>query len=391
MDQKIISDFDRLLSREGTYSEKYDARRRYFGKADVEPFWVADMDLPTPDFVIEALRRRLDHPMLGYTEQYDAVFDSIIRWMNERNGTAVEANWIALSPSVVTSICNAVQAFTDPGDSVAVLSPVYGPFFSCISVNDRETADCPLLVRDGRFRIDCPVLAEILERPEVKLLLLCNPQNPGGRVWEEHELRQLVECCAANGVTVFSDEIHSDIVYPPNRHASLLRIPGAEKIGLTAHSIGKTFNTSGLHASFVIIPDPQLRSRFRKSAERTHTGDINLLGKAAIEAALSPAGEEYRRQLVEYLRENTLQVSDRLRQLGIEVMVPEATFLVWSDFRKFGPWKEVFRRLVHEANVALSGGTFFGPAGEGWFRINCAHPRPLLLPAVERVVDVFSG
>ncbi|MCF7847686.1 MAG: PatB family C-S lyase [Kiritimatiellales bacterium] len=392
MDQKIVYDFDTVVSRTGTHSEKYEARERLFGTAEVEPFWVADMDLPTPGFLVDKLCERLDHPMFGYTGQYDAVFDAIGWWMESQHGAMVERAWISLSPSVVTSISVAVQTMTQPGDSVVLLSPVYGPFYSFTQINDRKIADCPLRVEQGRFEMDWPTLEGLLIRPDVTLLLLSNPHNPGGRVWSAAELARLARLCAANGVTLFSDEIHCDIVYPPHRHTSMLTIDEGRGSCIVAHSIGKTFNASGLQASFTIIPDQALRKRFRAGLERTHASDVNLLGKVALAAALSPAGADYKRQLVAYLRENTLQVCGKLKTLDdVDVMVPEATYLVWCDFRKCGPWGEVLQRLIHEAGVALSGGTFFGPAGEGWFRINCAHPRSLLLPAVDRIVAEFNS
>jgi cystathionine beta-lyase len=392
MDQKTVYDFDSVISRAGTHAEKYEARQRFFGSADVEPFWVADMDLPSPAFVQDALRSRIDHPMFGYTEQYDSIFDAIGWWMADQHGASVEREWISLSPSVVTSLSIAVQALTEPGDAVALLSPVYGPFFSCVQANGRRVADCPLGIVQGRFEIDWIVLERELMRPETALLLLSNPHNPGGRVWSAQELRRIASLCTAHGVTIFSDEIHCDIVYAPHRHTSMLTLDEARPVSLVAHSIGKTFNASGLQASFAVIPDPALRARFRAGLNRAHAGDVNLLGKAALAAALSPAGAEYKRQLTAYLHENTRQVCAALRRLNaLGVMEPEATFLVWCDFRAFGDWPAVFRRLTHDAGVALSGGTFFGPAGEGWFRINCAHPRSRLLPAVERIVAEFSG
>lgn len=391
MEKKVVYDFDSVISRAGTHAEKYDARKRYFGTAEVEPFWVADMDLPTPAFLVERLRTRLDHPMFGYTEQYEQVFEAIGWWMKSQHGATVEREWISLSPSVVTSISIAIQSLTAPGDSVAVLSPVYGPFFSCVKANGRKVADVPLRVEQGRFEIDFTILEKLLIRPDVTLLLLCNPQNPGGRVWTETELGLLADLCAANGVLIFSDEIHGDIVYPPHRHTSMLTVENACGNCVVAHSIGKTFNTSGLQSSFTIIPDPTRRKRFRGGLDRSHAGDVNLLGKVALASALSPEGAEYKRQLVCYLQENTRRVAEKLQALdAVAVMVPEATFLVWSDFRSHGAWPEVFRRMIHQAGVALSGGTFFGPAGEGWFRINCAHPRSLLLPAVDRIVAEFK-
>ncbi len=390
MEKEIIYDFDTPVSRLGTYAEKYEARGKYFGSPDVEPFWVADMDLPAPAFLTDALRARIEHPIFGYTEQYREVYDAVAWWMKHEHGAAAEAETVLLSPSVVTSISLAIQAFTKAGDSVAVLSPVYGPFFGCTTQNGRRVADVPLRVEDGKFAIDFTALENALAQPAVKLMLMCNPQNPGGRAWSAAELQQTAALCLKHGVILFSDEIHSDIVYAPAKHQSMLNIPAADEILVMAHSIGKTFNASGLQASFAVIRNPELRSKFRKAQDCSHCGDINLLGKTALAHALSPRGAEYKKQLVAYLHENTLQVCERLRQIdGLTVMQPEATFLVWSDFRAFGDWQTVFKKLVHEARVALSGGAFFGPAGEGWFRINCAHPRSRLLPAVERMVSVF--
>ncbi len=391
MDQKIIYDFDPVISRAGTFAEKYDARKSFFGKDDVEPFWVADMDLPTPAFLVDRLHERVNHAMFGYTEQYEELFQSIIWWMMDQHNVAVDPAWISLSPSVVTSISFAIQTYTEIGDTVALLSPVYGPFFTCTTQNKRRVSDCPLQVVEGQFQIDYAALEKQLADPSVKLMLLCNPHNPGGRVWSQEELQRLAVLCNENQVALFSDEIHCDIVYPPSIHQSMLNINGARHNSIMAHSIGKTFNCSGLQASFTIIPDESLRNSFRKTAEEAHAGDVNLLGKTALTHAFSPEGAEYKRQLTAYLHENTQQVCKLLQKLDkVKVMQPEATFLVWSDFRKFGPWQEVFNTLIHTANVALSGGRFFGPAGEGWFRINCGHPRSKLIPAVERIVSTLA-
>lgn len=392
MDQNIIYDFDNPPSREGTFTEKYDARQHFFGNPDAVPLWVADMDLQAPAFLTYALSERVAHPLYGYTEQYDLVFDAIQWWMSDQHGIDVDRKWILLSPSVVTSMCLAVQAYTEPGDAVALLSPVYGPFFTTSTGNGRIIADCPLLIQNGRHEIDFAKLEEVLARPDVKLLMFSNPHNPGGRVWSREELERISSLCADNGVVLFSDEIHSDIVYPPHRNTSMLSIETARPHTIVTHSIGKTFNASGLQASFCILPDAGIRQRFRKAQNAVHVGDVNLLGKTALCTALSPQGAEYKRQLVAYLRENTLEVCRRINAIDkVSAMVPEATFLVWCDFRPLGPWQDTFKRLVHNAGVALSGGTFFGPAGEGWFRINCAHPRAQLYPAVDRIVQEFES
>jgi cystathionine beta-lyase len=391
MDKKVSFDFESAPSRMGTHAEKYDSRGRYFGRDDVTPLWVADMDLPSPDFLADALRERVGHPLFGYTVQYDELFDAVKWWMQTEHDAAVESSWVLFSPSVVTSLCMALQGLTQPGEGVVVLSPVYGPFFFTAEANERRVEDCPLIVNNGLFEIDWETLGTALSKPDVTLLILSNPHNPGGRVWTREELTRLAELCAANGVVIFSDEVHSDIVFLPHRNTSMLTIPAARDRVVVAHSIGKTFNASGLQVSFCIISDPQLRQAFGRAQERAHTGDCNLLGKVAMVAAFSPAGAAYKRCLTATLHENIREVCRRLSAVeGLQVMEPQATYLVWCDFRAFGPWPDVMKRLVHSAGVALSGGTFFGPAGEGWFRINCAHPRAQLLPAIDRIVAEFS-
>lgn len=391
MDKKIIYDFDSVISRSGTHAEKYEALEKYFGSSTAEPFWVADMDLPTPAFIAEAIRQRASHHLFGYTEQYDEIFNSIIWWMKNEHDAEVEQQSISLSPSVVTTIAMAIQAFTAPGDQVAMLSPVYGPFFGMTRQNQRTVSTCPLKVEEGRFEIDFDLLEKVLSAPKVKLMLLCSPHNPGGRLWSFEELNRIAELCLKYKVIIFSDEIHSDIIYPPATHCSMLKIKNARNNIIVAHSIGKTFNCSGIQASFSIIPNKKLRVQFRQTVEKSHVGDINLLGKVALTHALSPKGSEYKRQLISYIHENVIQVCNLLKQIeGITVMIPDGTFLVWTDFRAFGTWQDIFSKLVNDANIALSGGTFFGPEGEGWFRINCAHPRSKLIPAVKRVVYLFQ-
>lgn len=183
MDTKRTCDFETPPSREGTHAEKYDARERFFGREDVIPLWVADMDLPSPSFLADALGERSGHPLFGYTAQYDALFDAVQWWMQTEHGAAVESNWIQLSPSVVTSLCMALQGCTRSGSGVVVLSPVYGPFFTTAQANERRVEDCPLTVHNGRFEIDFERLEAALAKPDVELLMLSNPHNPGGRVW----------------------------------------------------------------------------------------------------------------------------------------------------------------------------------------------------------------
>ena len=383
--------FDEPVFREGTHADKYDLRERLFGRGDVAPFWVADMDLPSPAFLAEALARRVAHPLFGYTTAYDEVFDAICWWMHAEHGLALTADQLRLSPSVVTSIATAIAALSAPRDRVVVMPPVYGPFLSLPPRSARRVLECPLRIADGRHTIDFDRLDFLLHSERPALLLFCSPHNPGGRVWTMDELSRLVTACRDAGTKIFCDEIHCDIVYPPARHVPLLTVPGARDIAICAHSIGKTFNTSGLQASFVMVCNEVLQQRFADAAEQAHAGGVNLLGKVALETVLSKKGAQYKRSLVDYLGENAALVCDILSAVpGLLPMRPEGTFLVWCDFSAFGPWPAVQRRLVNEAGVALSGGSFFGAAGEGWFRMNIAHPRKPLLAAAQRIAAVFS-
>ena len=391
MEEKITYDFDTVISRIGTQAEKYDARKQYYGTSDVEPFWVADMDFPSPGFLVEALQTRIDHGLFGYTEKDPSLYESIIWWMSDQHAVDITHEMISLSPSVVSSISMAIEAYTAPGDRVALLSPVYGPFFSTVRLHGREVADCPLQLVSGRYEMDWQAIEQTLSDERTKLFLLCNPQNPSGRVWEVDELLELGRLCKREGVLLFSDEIHSDIVYAPVRHTSVLSLSELRDHVIMAHSIGKTFNTSGLKSSFSVVPNADLRTQLRRAHCRAHSDNINLLGKIAITRLFSPDGAEYKRQLNTYLRASTQEVYEKLIAIdGLKPMCPDATFLVWCDFREFGDWRTVSNRLINEARVALSGGTFFGPAGEGWFRINCGHSRKQLLPAVDRICALFN-
>ncbi|MBN2340850.1 MAG: PatB family C-S lyase [Deltaproteobacteria bacterium] len=383
--------FDTEVSRLGTGAEKYESRKSLFGKADVEPFWVADMDLPSPPFLQQKLAERVAHPMFGYTTTPDSLLEAITWWWRHEHQAAVETDWIRLSPSVVTSISLAVQSMSAPGDGVVILSPVYGPFFFSTELNQRRILDVPLKIQEGQYTFDFDALQMCFEKNRPSLLFLCSPHNPGGRVWSEAELRRLAVLCNEYHVRIFSDEIHCDIVYAPYRHFSLLRIEEAKDICIVAHSIGKTFNASGLCASLVVIPSPTIRKAFVHAQEQSHCGTVNLLGKAAMEVAFSNEGAAYKQALLAYLKNNVDHAVSALNQIrDARIMTPQATFLVWCDFRAYGKWPAVMKKLIHQANVALSGGTFFGTAGEGFFRLNIAHPSAPLLNAVSRIVETMN-
>jgi cysteine-S-conjugate beta-lyase len=383
-------DFDQILSREGTFSIKYEERKRIFGVTDIEPFWVADMDLPTPPFICEALQKRIDHPMFGYTQNYEQIFNSICWWMENIHSVKISKDSILLSPSVVTSICMAIDALTEYNDEVLIFSPVYGPFFSCVRQNKRKIFKYPLLVREGKYWIDFEQLEKMSENSRIKLVLLCSPHNPGGRVWPKEQLLKLINFAQKRGAAIFSDEIHSDLVYSDGTHNSLLAFDEANDNSVVAHSIGKTFNSSGLMGSFMVTRNKLLKQKIFRAMQRYHITDINVMAKIAMVSAFSKQGEEYLKQLKGYIKENIDLTCQKLNNIStVRVMKPEATYLVWCDFSKAGEHNEVMERLLSKAQVGLSEGTFFGSEAKGWFRLNCAHPRSKLLNAVDRIANNF--
>lgn len=391
MKNKNIYNFNVNPSRIGTQSEKYDALNRYYGTTDVDPFWVADMDLQSPKFLVEALEKRINHSIYGYTISDPSIFNAIQWWMENQHNVSVNLTSISLSPSVVTTMSMAIKAFTDIGDNIVILSPVYGPFFTTITSHNRNVIDLPLVIENNRFELPYEQIEKSLSKEKVKMFFLCNPHNPGGRVWKRDELEWLVKTCKKNNVLIFSDEIHSDIVYKPHTHHSILSIKDAQDIIIMAHSIGKTFNTSGLKSSFIIIPNNEVKKKLVRQQKLSHVDNINLFGKIAIKTLMSQEGVIYKNELLDYLRKNTEIVFHELSKVSLlNPMLPDATFLVWCDFRRCGAWQETSKKLINEAKVALSGGTFFGASGEGWFRVNCGHPRELLINATERICKIFS-
>ncbi len=392
MATQIIPDFDLPVDRENTDAAKYDVRAQVFGNENVQPLWVADMDLPAPPFLQDALSKRIAHPCYGYTVQSQALKQSVKWWMEKEHEVMVDPGSILFSPSVVTTICNAIAAFTRKGEGVALFSPVYERFYPAISNQDRRVVNIPLLLDDGRYDIDFTAFEQACRAGKVKMLLFCNPQNPGGRVWSRAELEKLVHICRDNDILLLADEIHSDIVYPPNRHTSVLAIRGAGGITVLAHSIGKTFNCSGLQPSFVLIADKALRRRFQAQGDKTHTGDINLTAKTAIQALLSGEGQQFKKALISYLAANRDMLAGRLAPMTqLSMMLPESTFLAWINFRGTGLAHDAInKKLIHEAGLGLSNGLVYGPAGEGWFRLNFAVARSELEKAISRLENHFA-
>ena len=384
--------FDEIISRKGTSCIKWDARQTVFGNPNVLPMWVADMDFRSPDFVVNALRERLTHEVLGYTYRPESYFDAIIRWVERRNGWTIEKEWICHSPGVVPGLNVAVWAYTQPQDRIVIQTPVYPPFFDAILKNNRTLIENPLIANGDRFEIDFENLDTQLQG--AKAIILSNPHNPTGRVFDEEELLRIGELCEKHNVTIISDEIHSDIIMKPHRHRHIAAIANSRFANrcVTFMAPSKTFNLAGLSTAYAVIPNPELRKQYLQvSEQQLHLGMSNLPGLIGLEAAYTH-GDEWLDQLNSYILGN-IELLDALVKEHlprIKVYKPEGTYLAWMDFGALGLTdEELDRKLIGEAEVGLNKGITFGANGKGFRRINLACPRAYVQEAVERMRRVL--
>lgn len=384
-------DFDELLERRGTDSVKWDGVRDVWGRDDLLPLWVADMDFRTPPFVMDALQRQLSGGVLGYTRPCADWAPAIRDWLLRRHGWQVETGWISFVPGIVRAQALALLCFTRPGDRVAVMNPVYHPFFLVTQRLEREVVFSPLVLRDGHYHIDYARLEQDLDG--CRVLILCNPHNPGGRVWTEDELRRVADICHRRGVMVLSDEIHADLTLPGYRHHPFATVsPQAAAISLTFMAPSKAFNMPGLASSYAIAVDPGIRRRFQTFLEAGEFGEGHMLAYVGCAAAYRE-GEEWLGQLLAYLQGNidlTEQfLKERIPTIGM--IRPQASYLIFLDCRRLGlSQPELVNLFVDKARLALNDGTMFGRGGEGFMRLNVGCPRSVLRRALEQLEEAVS-
>ena len=379
--------FDEIINRENTNSVKYDLREKLFGNADVIPMWVADMDFRTPDFIVDAIRKRAEHEIFGYTFRSDGFSNSVVNWMLKRHNWKIEKEWISFSPGVVPALNILVQTLTNPGDKIIVQPPVYFPFFGAVQNNGRQMIENELKLVNGRYEIDFEHLESIIDK-DVKMLLLCSPHNPCSRVWDKAELEKIADICLKNNILIVSDEIHSDLLLKPFKHiptASLSK--EISNITITCVAPSKTFNLAGFHTSAVICSNAELLKKYNKFLDDFHLAGGNIFGFEALEAAYN-YGDNWLTQLLEYLENNVRFVKVFLQKNipEIKLINPEATYLLWLDFRGLNlPNKEIKRILIEKAKVGLSDGRMFGRGGDGFQRLNIACPRVVLENALNQI------
>ncbi len=385
-----MSQFDEIINREGTRAIKLEYRERLFGKDDVIPLWVADMDFAAPPAVSEALSKRMEHPILGYTNRPDAFFKSIMGWLKRRFDWEVDPSWIEFSPGVVPNLGLAVQAFTQPGEGVIIQPPVYPPFFGVVRDFNREVVENPLKETEDGFVIDFDHFEEVCSKPENKLFLLCHPHNPVGRVWTPEELKIMGDICIRNKVIIISDEIHADLVLFGHQHRPLATLsPQIADITVTCMAPSKTFNLAGLSTSYMIASNSELLKAMRGQVLGYHLHMGNTFGALALEAAYNES-EAWLEELKTYLEDNYNLVLEYLEKYLPEVKVPrlEATYLLWMDFRAWGMnQSELKRFMAQKAGLGLNDGNTFGREGRGFMRMNLASPRSVIAEAMQRIID----
>lgn len=384
--------FDQIIDRKNTNSIKFDMNDAVFGTEDVMPLWVADMDFKTPDFIISAIKKRLEHEILGYTFRDDAYFDAIQQWMKKRHNWDVEREWISFSPGVVAGLTMAIEALSEPGDKVVVQPPVYFPFFDSVTGTNRQMVENPLKIENGRLTFDFDDLkAKIDDR--TKLLLLSNPHNPGGMVWTRDELTELSNICVENEIIIISDEIHSDLIFKGNRHIPLPTISEEIKLNtVVCMAPSKTFNIAGLTTSVIIIPNKRLKAKFERKLHTPHLHMGNIFGNIALEVAYTQ-GEEWLEQLLEYLENNFNFIKDYIDKNipRLKVMQVEATYLAWIDFSELGlKGTELENFVVKKAGLGLSPGKVFGTGGKDFMRLNFGCPRSYIENALHQLKDAVE-
>jgi cystathionine beta-lyase len=385
-------DFDTPVERRGTASIKWDYSKRFTGLEELLPLWVADMDFPACIEVIEALKRRAEHGVFGYTLEPESYFRAVIDWMGRHHGWEIRRGWMVAAPGVIPSLNLALAAYSQPGDGVIIQPPVYFPFKESVVNNERRVVENPLRLDGRRYSMDFDQLEEAIDQ-RTRLLILCSPHNPVSRVWSRQELEKLVEICLRRRIIILSDEIHHDLILKGHRHTPTASLSEeAAAITVTMTSATKTFNLAGLGCSLVIVSNRDLRKRYQATQKRICTEVANALSAVATEAAYRH-GESWLEQVLDYVQGNyeflIAFLDERLP--GARVIPLEGTYLAWVDLRALGLSDEQLKeRILKQARVWLDDGPIFGSGGQGFQRINLACPRSTLEQALEAIVRVLA-
>ena len=381
-------DFDTPIDRTHTWSIKHDFKKENGKADDILPLWVADMDFRSPDSVVEALKKAVDHGIFGYSRADESYFDAVAAWYQKRHHLTLQPEWMTCTPGIVFALSIAVRAFTQEGDAVLIQPPVYHPFSRAILRNKRTLVENPLVLKDGHYEMDLEDLEQKVLDEHVKLMILCNPHNPVGRVWTREELTALADICLRHHVYVISDEIHGDFVWQGHEqtpYASISEEACLHSMMCTAPS--KTFNLAGMATSNLFIPDPEMRRQFRSELLDVGQENMNRLGLFACRAAYEGGGE-WLDQLIGYLAGNLALVRDfcKNRVPQIQLVEPEGTYLAWLDCRELGMTDdELMAFFSDDAKVWLDPGTHSGEQGSGFMRFNLGSSRSVIAQALDQI------
>ena len=381
-------DFDKVIDRRDTCSVKWD-----YGERDVLPMWVADMDFESPREIVDAITERAAQGTFGYTLTPDSYYQAIVDWMKEHQGWKIEKDWFVTTPGVLPALCFAVRAYTQPGDKVIIQSPVYHPFKYVIVRNEREPVENTMKLVDGKYEMDYEGLKTLVDE-KTKMIILCSPHNPVGRVWSKEELLKLAEICIDNDVLIITDEIHSDIIMEGHTHTPLATLSDeiADKV-VTCTAGSKTFNLAGLECSNIIISNDRLYDQFKATAGNLWVDKSNMFGLIATQAGYMH-GRQWLEQLLDYLKGNFDFLVSYLKEHAPQIKpIPlEGTYLVWLDFKAYGlPDMEIKDILMSKAKVWLDLGPQFGSGGDGFQRMNIACPRTTLEDGLSRIAKAFNA
>lgn len=380
-------DFDRYIERRGSGAIKYDGLKQWYGDSELLPMWVADMDFATPDFIIDALKQRLDHPIFGYTIEPERYRPSIVEWLYNRHGWKIESGWISFIPGIVKGIGMAISALLQPGDKIIIQPPVYHPFRMVAEHNGCEVVENPLKQEvDGSYTMDLEHLDSIAAG--CKMLILANPHNPVGILWSKETLIRLAEICSKHNIIVISDEIHSDMALWGGKHTPFASVSDkAAQCSIAFGAPSKTFNIAGIVASYAVVPNSELRERFYGWMEGNELNQPNIFATIATIAAFDN-GEQWRQEMIEYIEGNIEFVEQFCSQYipQIKPIRPQASYLVWLDCRGLNlNHEQIVELFAQKAKLALNDGAMFGSEGSCFMRLNVGTTRAVLTTALEQL------
>ena len=384
--------FDEVVCRKHTDALKLEALAPRWGRTDLLPMWVADMDFKTPPFIVEVMKKRMECEVFGYTAKPESWYEAIISWQKRRHKWTITKEMISFVPGVVPALAMAVQAFTQRGEKVMIQQPVYNPFAQVIRNNHRELVNCPLELKDGQYHINFKLFEKKVKG--CKLFLFCHPHNPGGRVWTREELKKVATICAQNNVIIVADEIHADLTLLPYEHIPFASVSEeAKQNSVVFASPSKAFNMAGLATSYAVIANPTLRRRFESYVEGNELAAGNVFAFNTVVAAYNK-GEEWLQQMLTYVQGNIDEVVSYIKVNipQLKVIIPQASYLVFIDFSALQlNQKDIVALCTNKAHLALNDGSIYGEEGNGYMRINLACPRSVVRQALAQLKDAITS